>query len=102
MATIDDDLEDDRPGIYRAFSDAVQIVLHFFSGRRRESDLQYHLERLFSHENVQLLVVSLDIIHSADANILKTSNVSFWRALRFICQSDSFASFNVLLNFGYS
>lgn len=36
------------------------VVVHLFSGRRRDSDFHAHLHRLFAHIDAQLTVLSLD------------------------------------------
>ena len=58
----------------------VMIVLHFFSGRRREHDLQHYVEQIWADRFPPLLVVSLDVaISEAHGDLLRPGVISFWR-----------------------
>lgn len=57
----------------------VQFILHFFSGRRRVHDLQYHLESLALAQGVEVHVRSLDVaVDQRLGNLASTEAFEFW------------------------
>ena len=58
---------------------APAVFLHLCSGRRREGDVQYWLERLAGEASVDVLVVSVDpAIDRVRGNAAHPDNVGFW------------------------
>ena len=63
-----------RPLTYQVF-----FVLHFFSGQRRECDLQWHLEDLNQGALLPVVVLSLDVANDAVLGDLTNSRtVAVW------------------------
>lgn len=52
----------------------TMFVIHFFSGRRRQGDLQEFLERIPALEGVHLEILSADIIFGTGADFAKKKN----------------------------
>ena len=58
----------------------TMFVIHFFSGRRREGDLQEYLEQLPQPGGVKLEILSADIIFGSGADFAKKENQKKWLA----------------------
>lgn len=57
----------------------TQFILHFFSGRRREGDLQCHLEEQASSSGFYIRVLSLDVAIDGTLGNLSTEHAyAFW------------------------
>eukprot|EP00438_Fugacium_kawagutii_P011908 Skav219189 [mRNA] locus=scaffold648:700154:705535:+ [translate_table: standard] len=57
----------------------TQFIVHFFSGRRREGDLQFHLESQASDRGLLIKVLSLDVAVDATLGNLATDQAfTFW------------------------
>ena len=54
------------------------IILHLFSGRRRQGDLQDQLEQAYGGMALNVFFVSIDIMHSSGGDVSKRQNVQFW------------------------
>ncbi len=59
----------------------VRLMLILFSGHRRRGDVQYYLEHLWTAEDCDLLVISLDLsVLGADGDLMDPVNKNFWLA----------------------
>ena len=57
-----------------------QVVLHLCSGRRRDGDVQYHLEMLGPSYGQDVLVLSIDVaLHSVRCDLTNAGTVTFWQ-----------------------
>ena len=58
---------------------AIHIVLNLFSGRRRDQDIHYFLERHITLQT-QIMTISVDLVNDvAHGDLLNPENVAFWR-----------------------
>ena len=55
-----------------------RYVIHVFSGRRREGDLQASLEKLVSPDHTLLHVLSLDVVFGQEANLFDVKARARW------------------------
>ena len=64
----------------RSMPDATYYVVHLYSGRRRQEDLQWHLERLLADHpgHIQVLSVDTAVHHTCDVN-QATNWEHFWK-----------------------
>lgn len=54
------------------------FIIHMFSGRRRQGDVQEHIEQEFGALNIDVRVVSLDIIFSSKCDLTQRTNLDYW------------------------
>ena len=66
--------------VHHCISRPIAIVLHLFSGRRRQGDIQWQIEREFADQDRHVFVLSLDIIHGAQGDLTNSRHVDFWLA----------------------
>ena len=65
---------------FMPFARTCYIVVHVYSGRRRYQDLQSCLEMITSHEDFDLIVISLDLAVSYEqCDMTSDKNREFWR-----------------------
>ena len=62
----------------------ILMFLHTFSAPRRHGDLQFWLEALGSAANIRVCVISTDILHGAQQDVLDDG---FFSSLRQLCYS---------------
>ena len=68
--------------IERPIGLAVMYVLHFFSGRRRERDVQYWFEAAVVDYDVNIIMLSIDVANdSVRGDLGREDTVAFWVSL---------------------
>ena len=57
----------------------ARVILHLFSGRRREGDLQHELERVAAQQGTNVFVISLDLaVDATRGNLACPATKKFW------------------------
>ena len=65
--------------IPRPVGGPIKVLLHLYSGQRREGDVQYWTEHLAPPTDAQIYVLSIDIANDANkGDLTKWTTVNFW------------------------
>ena len=76
----EDDAEDSIP-CFVVITAKVAYILNLFSGRRREGDLQDMMDRNPTIAQLNVMILSIDLVKGPKGDLTKEPDVRFWIAL---------------------